>query len=423
MALILCPDCGKKISDRAYSCPECGCPINDADTTYGNDFPYNDPNTHEENNSSYNSSNTYADVDLPYDSSNSPNSQQTSSGSNKSTAGGLDESDIWQGPSNGKPVKKKNSVLSIIALILCFVLPFTFVGLILAIYDLAKGSKEERHVGSVAAIILFAFYAVVGIASISGSKKQTTSTYNTSQTTSDSSQAAETTTQLPKEAYVPVDVGKLMDELDTNALKASSKYKDQYIEITGRLGNIDASGDYINILDKNDEYAFIGVQCYVSNDTQAAQIAHMTTGDIVTLRGKCIDVGEVLGYSLQIDSIDDYESTPLEKEDYSDEYLQVSAKELITAVKENAMKAKQTYEGKNMTIKGTLDNIDAQGAYICVADGPNDYSFVNIQCYLQNEEQRNKIMDMSIGDELTITGKCTNVGEIIGYVIDIGDIQ
>lgn len=27
MALITCPECGKKISDKATSCPNCGCPI------------------------------------------------------------------------------------------------------------------------------------------------------------------------------------------------------------------------------------------------------------------------------------------------------------------------------------------------------------------------------------------------------------
>ena len=27
MALIKCPECGKKISDKARKCPDCGCPI------------------------------------------------------------------------------------------------------------------------------------------------------------------------------------------------------------------------------------------------------------------------------------------------------------------------------------------------------------------------------------------------------------
>lgn len=27
MAMIKCPECGKKISDKAEACPNCGCPI------------------------------------------------------------------------------------------------------------------------------------------------------------------------------------------------------------------------------------------------------------------------------------------------------------------------------------------------------------------------------------------------------------
>jgi hypothetical protein len=27
MALVRCPDCGRKVSDRAVACPECACPI------------------------------------------------------------------------------------------------------------------------------------------------------------------------------------------------------------------------------------------------------------------------------------------------------------------------------------------------------------------------------------------------------------
>ena len=27
MALLVCPECGKKVSEYASACPECGCPI------------------------------------------------------------------------------------------------------------------------------------------------------------------------------------------------------------------------------------------------------------------------------------------------------------------------------------------------------------------------------------------------------------
>ena len=34
MALIKCPECGREISDKAYSCPQCGYPISQDKTQY-----------------------------------------------------------------------------------------------------------------------------------------------------------------------------------------------------------------------------------------------------------------------------------------------------------------------------------------------------------------------------------------------------
>ena len=86
-----------------------------------------------------------------------------------------------------------------------------------------------------------------------------------------------------------------MSQLDSNAMGASDKYKGKYLEITGKLSNIDAAGKYIDL---------IGVQCYIKNDDQKSKIASMSKGDTVTLKGKCTDVGEVLGYSLDIEEIE-----------------------------------------------------------------------------------------------------------------------
>lgn len=103
--------------------------------------------------------------------------------------------------------------------------------------------------------------------------------------------------------YTAVDVATMVNELDTNAMKASETYKDQYLEITGKLNVIDSSGEYISLVSADDDFAIIGVQCYIKNDEQREAIMNMSIGDTVTLRGKCTDVGEVLGYSLDIDSI------------------------------------------------------------------------------------------------------------------------
>lgn len=103
--------------------------------------------------------------------------------------------------------------------------------------------------------------------------------------------------------YTPASVNDMTTELDNNALSASKKYKGQYLEVTGKLSNIDSSGDYIN-LTSDEDFAIIGVQCYIKNDEQESKVMSMKVGDTVTLKGKCTDVGEVLGYSLDIDEIE-----------------------------------------------------------------------------------------------------------------------
>lgn len=113
---------------------------------------------------------------------------------------------------------------------------------------------------------------------------------------------AETTTAAPIE-YTTYSVGDMMSDLKANALNASSKYKDQYVEITGKLSNIDASGKYIDLTPEDDDFAIIGVQCYIKNDDQKSKVAGMTKGNTITLKGKITDVGEVMGYSLNITEI------------------------------------------------------------------------------------------------------------------------
>ena len=125
--------------------------------------------------------------------------------------------------------------------------------------------------------------------------------------TTASSEKKETATKPKEEAapieYTAVSVNDMMSDLDSNAMGASDKYKGKYLEITGKLSNIDAAGKYIDLMADGD-FEIIGVQCYIKNDDQKSKIASMSKGDTVTLKGKCTDVGEVLGYSLDIEEIE-----------------------------------------------------------------------------------------------------------------------
>ena len=227
----------------------------------------------------------------------------------------------------------------------------------------------------------------------------------------------------PSIEYTPVSVAQMLEDLDSNALKAKESYKDQYLEITGKLNNIDASGKYISLISSDSSFGLINVQCYVKSDYQKSQIAEMKTGDIVTLRGKCTSVGEVMGYSFNIDSIDGYEPSNNNGDTSTDEYITVTAGQLVDDLDSNAMKAKNTYEGKNIIVTGKLSSIDSDGKYITIEPVDNPYTFTSIMCYIKTNDVKAAVMELKTGAKITVKGKCTSVGEVLVYSITIESIE
>lgn len=106
------------------------------------------------------------------------------------------------------------------------------------------------------------------------------------------------------EAKTPtkVTVDELMSALEENALKASEKYNGMYVELTGELSSIDASGDYFSLLPANDDWAFTGVQCDIEEE-HLDKVMEFKSEQSVTVIGTITDVGEVLGYWLDVESI------------------------------------------------------------------------------------------------------------------------
>ena len=104
------------------------------------------------------------------------------------------------------------------------------------------------------------------------------------------------------------------------------------------------------------------------------------------------------------------------------EYTTCTKQELSDALQANAMKAADTYKGQYLEISGYLDVIDSNGKYISINAGEDDWSFVNVQCYIKNDDQKSIIMELNKGDSIVIKGKCTDVGEVLGYSIDIDEV-
>lgn len=158
--------------------------------------------------------------------------------------------------------------------------------------------RKKQKSGILKWVVLLLIIGVV-IGAVTGEDKSVDSTAKQTEATASDSQKQESESI----EYTSVSVNDMMDALNNNAMGASDKYKGKYLEITGKLTNIDAGGKYIDLMADGD-FEIIGVQCYIKNDDQKAKISALTKGDTVTLKGKCTDVGEVLGYSFDITEIE-----------------------------------------------------------------------------------------------------------------------
>lgn len=104
-------------------------------------------------------------------------------------------------------------------------------------------------------------------------------------------------------AYIKVDARKMIKELKDNGLKAQKDYKNQYVEVTGEICNIDSSGDYIGIEGVNSNFNLTPIMCYLQNDEQRDVVIKSGKGNTVVIKGKVTNVGEVMGYSIDVDEI------------------------------------------------------------------------------------------------------------------------
>ena len=117
----------------------------------------------------------------------------------------------------------------------------------------------------------------------------------------DSSTSSETSAEATPVPAVKVTAEQLLSELEGNALAAKNTWEDQRVTITGTLNNIDASGDYFS-LRGNNEFSFINIQVYIDESFIDA-VSAFTKGQKVTVTGKITGVGEILGYSVDAESI------------------------------------------------------------------------------------------------------------------------
>jgi hypothetical protein len=100
----------------------------------------------------------------------------------------------------------------------------------------------------------------------------------------------------------------------------------------------------------------------------------------------------------------------------------VSAQEMISVLEANALNAKNTYEGKRVTVSGFVGNIDASGDYFALDPEPDAFILTGVQVQT-SEEFQDQVASFSEGQAVTVTGTVTGVGEIMGYSLEAETIE
>lgn len=161
------------------------------------------------------------------------------------------------------------------------------------------------------AIVLIVILVLAAIGSASGGNSDNSETTTTSQSSSANETQNSTpevkeveTESEPEIEYTAVDVDTMMDDLQSNAMKAEDNYNDKYLEITGRLAVIDSDGKYISVFSQSNEFAILGVQCFIKDEDAKAKVMDMSIGDTVTLKVHIKEVGEVMAYVADIIEIE-----------------------------------------------------------------------------------------------------------------------
>lgn len=99
------------------------------------------------------------------------------------------------------------------------------------------------------------------------------------------------------------------------------------------------------------------------------------------------------------------------------EYRQCTVTDMISKLKSNALNASDEYKDQYVEISGEVGIIDSDGKYITVL-GDSSVLF-GIQCFVEDDSQTEAIKTLSVGDEVSVKGKITDVEQFSGYMMDM----
>ena len=105
-------------------------------------------------------------------------------------------------------------------------------------------------------------------------------------------------------------------------------------------------------------------------------------------------------------------------------YQRINISALLNEIRSNAARAKHNYNDKYVKMEGIVLAIESDGDNVVISDGEyNITPAVHCLPSKKNQKVREQIYRINKGQYITVYGKITNIGEIIGCYLELDKIQ
>jgi hypothetical protein len=222
----------------------------------------------------------------------------------------------------------------------------------------------------------------------------------------------ETTTQTESNKEPTLfSVQELNDLLDTNATEAE-KLQNTWVTVTGYVTNFDSDGSYFTIGNGTGLDMFKYFMCYVDRDFD---LTSLEKGKKYAITGKITSIGEVIGFGMDVDKIEDAPPP-----DYSSaEIIDMDVATIFEDIESNELAATKKYINKVVrvsgNIKGVSEDVVIKGVFYLEIDNAERYGLNSVKCYGLPEDV---MLSLSKGDDITILGVCSSFSSFSVNVID-----
>ena len=105
-------------------------------------------------------------------------------------------------------------------------------------------------------------------------------------------------------------------------------------------------------------------------------------------------------------------------------YVNVDANTMMADLERNAAAAQQKYKGQRLCVSGRIGVIDSNGKYLSIFPD-NEFAITGVICNLSwhDEAQKKFLLNVQMNQRIRAYGEITDVGEVLGYAMDVDKFE